>query len=205
MRFGELVAVSRAVAETSGRSDKVGHLASFLQRLAGEEIEIATAFLSGAPRQGRIGLGAAALSASRGIAPADSPTLDLRDVDEGFGAIQSAAGRGSTDARADRLRALLGPFHQRRAELSHTSGCGRPASRRTRRGACRRRREGGRRICRARAAGGDDGGRARDGRACRALGRRSRLVALSSAAVSTGATHARRFGSRCRRGNDDLR
>jgi ATP-dependent DNA ligase I len=109
MRLGELVAVSRSVAETSGRLDKVDRLASLLKRLTPEaiEIEIATSFLSGAPRQGRIGLGGAALHASRGIPPAADPILNLRDVDDAFGAIQSAAGPGSSELRAGRLGDLL--------------------------------------------------------------------------------------------------
>jgi hypothetical protein len=109
MRLGELVAVSRSVAETNGRLDKVDRLASLLKRISPEaiEIEIATSFLSGAPRQGRIGLGGGALHASRGLPPAENPILDLREVDDAFGAIQSAAGPGSSELRAGRLRDLL--------------------------------------------------------------------------------------------------
>ncbi len=107
MRFGELVGVSRSVAETPGRLDKVGRLAELLRRTPLEEIEAAAAFLSGAPRQGRIGLGGAALNAVRGTAAATAPTLELSEVDDALGTIQSAVGQGSTQSRVDRLRELL--------------------------------------------------------------------------------------------------
>ena len=73
MRFADLVATSDAVARAGGRLEKIALLASLLKRAAPEEIEIVTAFLSGTPRQGRIGLGGAALHAARNTQPADSP------------------------------------------------------------------------------------------------------------------------------------
>jgi DNA ligase-1 len=107
MRFGDLVAVSRSVAETGSRLEKTAHLASLLKRVPADEIEIAVAFLSGAPRQGRIGLGGAALRAARDVSAAGRSTLDLRDVDDAFAAIHLAGGPGAIDARAGLLRRLL--------------------------------------------------------------------------------------------------
>src|SRR5258707_11342999 len=112
MRFAELVATSDGVARTSARLEKIDRLASLLKRAAGpdrvgEIVEIAVAFLSGAPRQGRIGLGGAALGAARHIAPAGSSTLDLAEVDETFAEIRLAAGPGSTGAKAEILGRLL--------------------------------------------------------------------------------------------------
>jgi DNA ligase-1 len=109
MRFAELVETSDVVARTSGRLEKIDRLAALLKRAAasgGEIIEIAAAFLSGAPRQGRIGLGGAALSAARHVAPGP-PTLDLAEVDETFAEIRSASGPGSTQGRAEILGRLL--------------------------------------------------------------------------------------------------
>jgi DNA ligase-1 len=107
MRFAELVETSDHVARTSGRLEKIDRLAALLKRAAPAEIEIAAAFLSGAPRQGRIGLGGAALGDARRIAPADNATVDLAEVDEAFGGILSASGPGSTHARAGILGRLL--------------------------------------------------------------------------------------------------
>src|SRR3989442_5875897 len=107
MRFAELVATSRAVAETSGRLEKIGHLASFLKRLPPDEIEMAAAFLSGSPRQGSIGIGGAALTAARRVQPAGSSTLGLRHVDAAFDRIGTAHGAGASQARARNLRDLF--------------------------------------------------------------------------------------------------
>ena len=108
MRLADLVATSRAVAETSGRLDKVGHLADLLRRTPPERIETVIAFLSGSTRQGRIGIGGAALQALRDVPPADAPSLDLAEVDAAFDRVAATAGRGSAAARDALLRQLFG-------------------------------------------------------------------------------------------------
>ena len=65
-RLADLVATSQQVAGTSGRLAKVAALAALLRRLAPDEIEIAVAYLSGETRQGKLGLGYAALRDARG-------------------------------------------------------------------------------------------------------------------------------------------
>ncbi len=55
--FAELVATSAAVTSTSARSAKIAALADLLARLDDDEVQIAVAMLTGAPRQGRIGVG----------------------------------------------------------------------------------------------------------------------------------------------------
>ena len=107
MRFAELVETSDRVARTSGRLEKIDLLAALLKRAAAHEIEIAAAFLSGAPRQGRVGLGGAALRASRHIAPAGNATVEVAEVDEMFAGIRSATGPGSAQARTEILGRLL--------------------------------------------------------------------------------------------------
>jgi ATP-dependent DNA ligase I len=57
MLFATLVDTSNHVAETPARSLKIARIADLLRHTAPDEIEIATSFLTGAPRQGRIGLG----------------------------------------------------------------------------------------------------------------------------------------------------
>ena len=107
MRLADLVAVSHAVADTSGRLEKIDRLAALLQRLPPEEIEIVIAFLTGSTRQGRIGVGGAVISTAHDVAPAASASLELRDVDEAFGIVAATAGAGSTGAKTQTLRELF--------------------------------------------------------------------------------------------------
>src|SRR5882672_9628450 len=117
MRLSDLVAASRAVTETSGRLEKIGHLSDLLKRVPPNELEIAIPFLSGSIRQGRIGVGFALISEAIGsrsfgatsgdVAPADAPSLELREVDATFARVAAASGSGSSAARAEILRALL--------------------------------------------------------------------------------------------------
>jgi DNA ligase-1 len=107
MLFSELVATSMAVGDASGRLTKVGLLADLLRRLAPGEIEITIGFLSGEPRQGRLGIGYSTLSSARDVTAAGTAALHLRDVDEAFTQIAAITGPGSAAARHQRLRDLL--------------------------------------------------------------------------------------------------
>ena len=71
------------------------------------EVDVVVAFLSGEPRQGRIGIGASAIRASKPLAAASSPVLSLLEVDKTFERIAAAAGPGSPGDRARLLRDLL--------------------------------------------------------------------------------------------------
>src|SRR2546427_558512 len=108
MGLAELVAVSRSVAETAGRLEKIDRLAALLKRLEPGEIEIAVAYLSGSTRQGRIGVGGAAVSSAHDVAPSAAETLDLLDVDAAFARVVATTGAGSGAARAAILRELFG-------------------------------------------------------------------------------------------------
>ena len=55
--FAEVVAASKLVTVTGSRSRKVAILAELLRRLDASEVPICVAFLSGVPRQGRVGVG----------------------------------------------------------------------------------------------------------------------------------------------------
>lgn len=107
MGLADLVATSRSVSGSTGRLAKIHHLASLLKRTPPDDIAIAVAFLSGSPRQGRIGLGYGLLSEARSATPADSSTLELREVDTAFERIAGASGSGSNARRSHALRDLL--------------------------------------------------------------------------------------------------
>jgi len=105
--LGEVVATSKGVAETSSRSAKVAILAELLQRLDPSEVAIAAGFLSGLPRQGRVGIGYSTIyGIERG--PASGPSLTVDDLDRAISAIQEATGSGSGSARRHLLGELLG-------------------------------------------------------------------------------------------------
>jgi DNA ligase-1 len=107
MRLADLVTTSLRVAETRSRSEKTGALADLLRRLSPDEIDVAVVWLSGNLRQGRIGLGGAAVRDSRPGTAAGEPSLTLGEVDATFERIASTTGAGSTAARVEMLRELL--------------------------------------------------------------------------------------------------
>ena len=104
--FADVVETSRLVADTSARSRKVTILADLLRRLEPGEVPIVVGFLSGVPRQGRIGVGYASVYGTQ-ARPAASASLTVREVDEGISEIEAATGSGSTAERRQLLDALL--------------------------------------------------------------------------------------------------
>lgn len=108
MFLHDVVTTSANVAQAAGKLAKIGLLADLLRRLAADEIEIAIGFLSGEPRQGRIGIGGAAIWSAKDVAASDTATLTLHDVDEALTQLAAVRGAGSAAARQQRLRDLLG-------------------------------------------------------------------------------------------------
>jgi len=106
MLFAEVVAASTAVGATRSRTAKAATLAALLRAAAPAEVELATAWLAGEARQGRIGTGWRTLS---GIdaAPAAEPTLTVEAVDATFDALAATAGTGSAKRRAELLHGLF--------------------------------------------------------------------------------------------------
>jgi DNA ligase-1 len=107
LRLIELVQTSAAVSATSGRLEKVSRLAALLGQAEPDEVPIAIGFLIGWPRQGKLGVGWAAISAARERTAAAEPTLDLRDVDRAFDALQGVKGKGSGTERQRQLSELF--------------------------------------------------------------------------------------------------
>jgi DNA ligase-1 len=104
--LADLVAVSRQVAETSSRSAKVELIASLLRRLDGDEAAIAAGLLSGAPRQGRIGVGYASVYRLE-TEPALAPSLTVGELDAAIDELRSLTGAGSATTRRALLESLL--------------------------------------------------------------------------------------------------
>jgi DNA ligase-1 len=107
VRFGTLAATSRRLAETSGRRDKIALLAALLAETPADEIEIATAYLSGTVRQEKLGLGWAGIQRALPEVSAAASTVELVEVDATLDAIARTSGKGSAAERQRRLRGLL--------------------------------------------------------------------------------------------------
>jgi DNA ligase-1 len=101
-----VVDASTTAAQTSSRRAKRDAIAACLRGASPDEVEIAVACLSGEIRQGRIGIGYAALSAQRGT-PAAEASLSLLDVDAALGQLAATTGKGSAASRSAQLRTLF--------------------------------------------------------------------------------------------------
>jgi DNA ligase-1 len=105
--LNDVVLTSKLVADTSGRLEKIALLAALLKRLAPNEIPIAVGFLTGWPRQGKLGVGWASVAEARPAVSATTPELTIADVDTTFTALQAARGKNSSAERHRILSALL--------------------------------------------------------------------------------------------------
>jgi DNA ligase-1 len=105
--FEQLVATSAGVTATPARSAKVEAIAGLLRRLDADEVEPVVAWLSGEPRQGKVGVGWATVF-SVDVAHAADPSLTIEDVDRAIDSVARMAGPGSAAARQARLADLLG-------------------------------------------------------------------------------------------------
>lgn len=107
MKLADLVETSLRVSEASGRLEKIDRLAALLVKTPAAEIEIATGYLSGSLRQEKIGIAWAALRSAMPEGGADSPSLELAEVDAVFGRIAEVSGKGSAAEKIRLLRELL--------------------------------------------------------------------------------------------------
>ena len=111
-----LVSASNEVAGTSSRSRKVAILAGLLGRLDETEVPVAVGFLSGVPRQGRVGVGYSTIYGI-GRRPAGEPSLAVADLDRAISELQATTGSGSAAKRAQLLGELLGRATEPEAEF----------------------------------------------------------------------------------------
>jgi DNA ligase-1 len=107
MELHEIVETSARVAAISGRRAKIALLASCLSRAAPVWVEVAVGLLSGAPRQGKIGIGYATLREARQVPPAAAPALTLAELDAALDRLLEVRGKGTGAARARLLHELF--------------------------------------------------------------------------------------------------
>ena len=117
MRFSEVASTSGRIANTRSRTEKTALLADLLHRLEPLEVEAAVAFLSGGPRQARLGLGGAGVQGAARVPRASVPSLTVRDVDETLGRIASLSGAGSGSERPRLFASLLGQATEEEADF----------------------------------------------------------------------------------------
>lgn len=105
--FASLVDTSGAVAATRSRTAKVAAIVGLLRVLEVEEVEPAVGFLTGAPRQGRIGVGwRTAFGVD--VEPAAEPLITILQLDAALTALAATSGPGSVAARQQVLADLFG-------------------------------------------------------------------------------------------------
>ncbi|WP_246381850.1 ATP-dependent DNA ligase [Prauserella isguenensis] len=94
------------MAATRSRKAKTAILADVLGRAQVGELAPTVAFLTGAPTQGRIGVGWRTLRGLLGR-PAETPTLTVAEVDTHLGDVATTSGSGSAARRSELLSHLL--------------------------------------------------------------------------------------------------
>ncbi|AVV43928.1 ATP-dependent DNA ligase [Streptomyces sp. P3] len=118
MLLTRLADVSREVAAVPARSRKIALLAELFREADAQDVPIVIPYLAGRLPQGRLGVGWKVLS--RPVAPADGPTLSVRETDARLTELGTVSGPGSqaertrlvgelmSAATADEQRFLLG-------------------------------------------------------------------------------------------------
>ncbi|MEJ8280447.1 ATP-dependent DNA ligase [Pseudonocardia spirodelae] len=107
MLFHDVVTTSAAVGATRARKEKTAALAALLRTADPGEVVPVVAWLSGVPRQGRIGTGWRTLSAVD-VPAAAEPSLGVARVDGLLEALAGTAGAGSVARRTELLTGLYG-------------------------------------------------------------------------------------------------
>ncbi|MDQ2777273.1 MAG: ATP-dependent DNA ligase [Acidobacteriota bacterium] len=106
MLLAQVVETSRRIASTTKRLEKTDLLASLLKQLSPEEVEITVALLSGAARQGRIGIGYATVREA--MAPlAGEASLQISELDQALSDIAAVKGRGAEQLRRELLSGIM--------------------------------------------------------------------------------------------------
>jgi DNA ligase-1 len=104
--LADVVSASKSVTDTAARSRKVAILADLLRRLQAGEVPIAVGFLTGVPRQGRVGVGYSTVY-GLDVMPADDPSVTIAELDDLIARVLETRGGGSAARRRELLEALL--------------------------------------------------------------------------------------------------
>lgn len=107
MLLAEVARTSTAVSGTAARTPKIAALAGLFTAAGPDDGPVVAGLLAGRPRQGRVGIGWAALSGAAAVAPAERATLTVAAVDRALTELATAAGRGSVAARSAVLKQLF--------------------------------------------------------------------------------------------------
>jgi DNA ligase-1 len=105
--LADLVSVSAEVSATRARSRKIELLAAMLRRLDPDEAMPAISYLSGRPRQVRLGVGWATIYAIE-VAAAHDPSLEILEVDATLEELSGLSGPGSKKMRGTLLTGMFG-------------------------------------------------------------------------------------------------
>ncbi|MGH9585010.1 MAG: ATP-dependent DNA ligase [Bryobacteraceae bacterium] len=106
MLLAQLAGISRKIAKTLRRLEKIDLIAGLLRQLAPEEMEIAAAYLAGGVRQKRIGIGYATLQNAL-VPAARAASLSLAEVDRTLDAIAQVQGAGSEQRKRELLSEIF--------------------------------------------------------------------------------------------------
>jgi DNA ligase-1 len=104
--LANVVTTSRKVTDMSSRSQKIAILAELLNELEPAEVPIVVGFLTGVPRQGRVGVGYATVYRVELPAAAEA-SLTVDELDRAIAEVQSATGVGSARVRRGLLDELF--------------------------------------------------------------------------------------------------
>jgi len=105
--LADVVTASAAVGATRARTAKSAAVAALLRAAGPDEVGPVTAWLSGAPRQGKLGAGWRTL-AGVDAPPAVEPSLTVAGVEAALDELAGVSGAGSTGRRVQLLADLVG-------------------------------------------------------------------------------------------------
>jgi DNA ligase 1 len=115
--LADVVTASREVTATSSRSRKIAILAELLRRLEPQEVPLAVGFLTGVPRQGRVGIGYATIYGIEN-GPAVEASLTIHELDRAIAEVQATTGSGSSARRKQILEDVLGRATEQEADFA---------------------------------------------------------------------------------------
>jgi DNA ligase-1 len=115
--FTTLVEVSKKVASTTSKKEKISLLAQLLRQTRGKEISLAASYLSGQIPQGRLGIGWGTLQQALQDLPDQTRSLSLVEIDSFFERISEEKGKGSSAKKIRLLRDLFSSIRRNEADF----------------------------------------------------------------------------------------